>query len=242
MLTRHSLYLSLFFMPIIFVGIALGVWQYHRADWKAEILSAYHKKLSQPPAKIPTVIMRLKGNMKAAQGEENALLKDYELLPITLKGKFITDLIFYRPNSDGLEVITGFKAKEGIIPVNIGKIPFSTRDLPINEIVPSQENITISGFYRYSEPYDGLLPENKALVNKIPFALFADRYTENILAGAIQMDDKIPLSRYVTGRSAQFFIDNIPNNHIQYMWTWFLLAGIAGIVYVILLKKSFEKS
>lgn len=233
---KRSLFLSLFFIPIILLGIALGIWQYQRSVWKEELLTEYHKKLSEKPTLLPTLVIRLKGEKSSITGKNSELFKEFELMPIILTGVFLPKVIYYRPSGNGLELITAFKTSNGIIAINAGIMPYSAKEIALDKILPTNE-ITITGFYRIAEPYGGKIPDNKSLVAKIPYGAFFKHYKEQALAGAIQIDDKTIISDYLKGRSTDHFIKNIPNNHIQYMGTWFLLTGIAIIVYMILLRR-----
>lgn len=234
---KQKIFLSLFFIPIILLGIALGIWQSYRSAWKQTLLQEYHATLLQKPTLLPTVVIHLRGEHDSVTGKNSELFKPFELMPITLTGHFVSDLIFYRPADEGLELITAFETTDGIIAINAGKIPYAAKDTPISDILPTKE-ITLTGFYRIAEIYGGILPKNKSLVSKIPYASYLKTYKDKTLAGAIHVDDTTKISPYLKGRAADYFIKNIPNNHTQYMYTWFLLAGVAFIIYVILLKKT----
>lgn len=233
-MSKNSIYLSLFFLPIIFIAIALGVWQHQRSIWKQKVLEKYQQHIYQKPNEIPSMILKYKGDLSVTGSE---LFQEFDLKPLFISGKFITDLAFYRPSGDGIELITAFKTPQGVIAVNAGKMPYAARDIPLEKILP-QTMVDITGFYRIPETYGANLPRNKALVAKIPFAAFFQKYQDQTLPGALQIDDKKIITPYLKGRSADYFIDNIPNNHIQYMWTWFLLSVIATVIYILLLRKK----
>ncbi len=238
---KQKIFLTLFFVPIIILGITLGVWQYHRSEWKQTLLLDYQAKLSQKPALLPTVVIRLKGESNSVTGKNKDLFTPFELMPITVQGRFLTDLIFYRPADSGIDLITAFETADGIIAVNAGKMPYPAKDLPIEVILP-KEPMTLTGFYRIAEAYGDRLPKNKALVSQIPYDAFFKQYRTKTLSGAIQIDDKTPISDHLKGRSADYFIKNIPNNHKNYMVTWFLLTAVAVIIYGLLLRKMFLKN
>lgn len=235
---KKNIILSLFFIPIIITGICLALWQSKRSEWKQELLSQYENHIYQEPSELPTVILRLKGD---ATSIDSHLLKEFNLKPIKLLGTFITDLVYYRPNGKGIDLITGFKTDIGITPINVGTMPYAAKDIEISKILPLKKEVIITGFYRYPTSYASTLPKNKALVSKIPYATFFYKYQEQTLPGAIQVDNKTHISDYLKGRSADYFIENIPNNHIQYMWTWFILAGIATIIYILLLRQNTQR-
>jgi cytochrome oxidase assembly protein ShyY1 len=234
---HRKIFLSLFFIPIIILGIYLAFWQYQRSIWKEDLLSTYHEKLSQSPALLPILVVRLMGDKSSIIGHNADLFKPLELTPIKVTGHFVTDLIFYRPTHDGIELVTAFETDDGIIAVNAGVMPPMGKDLPISDILPRKE-ITLNGFYRIPQIYGDKLPDNKALVANIPFASFYDMYSEKTLAGAIQVDDTTKISDYLKGRKAEYFVKNIPNNHTQYMGTWLLLTAVASIIYSVLLRKK----
>lgn len=233
---RKKIFLNLFFIPIIALGVALGIWQSKRSAWKEMLLTEYHAKLSQAPSLLPTTIIRLKGDKASIIGNNTELFKSFELMPITLTGKFLPNLIYYRPADDGIELITAFDTADGIIAVNVGKMPYAAKDISVDTILPHKK-ITISGFYRIAELYGDKIPSNKAFVAKIPYAAYYDMFHDKALSGAIHIDDTTHISDYLKGRSKEYFMKNIPNNHTQYMYTWFMLAGIALVTYIILLKK-----
>ncbi len=234
---RQKIFLSLFFIPIVALGVTLGVWQSKRSAWKETLLTEYHATLSQAPSLLPTTVIRLKGDKNSIIGNNTELFKSFELMPITLTGKFLPNLIYYRPADEGIELITAFETADGIIAVNAGKMPYATKDISVDTLLPHKE-ITITGFYRIAELYGDKTPHNKAFVAKIPYAAYYDMYTDKALSGAIHIDDTTYISDYLKGRSKEYFIKNIPNNHTQYMYTWFMLAGIALVTYSILLKSK----
>ena len=234
---RRKIFLSLFFIPIIIFGIFLAYWQYQRSIWKDNLLSAYHEKLLTSSTLLPTLVVRLRGDKSSVIGDNANLFKPLELMPLSITGKFLPNLIFYRPTHDGIELITAFETDDGIIAVNAGVMPSAAKDLPINDILPLKK-ITLNGFYRTSQIYGDKIPNNKALVAKIPFASFYDVYSDKTLAGAIQVDNTTKISHYLQGRSAEYFIKNIPNNHKQYMGTWLLLTIVALVIYILLLRKK----
>ncbi len=232
---RKKIFLSLFFIPIVILGIELGIWQSERSVWKETILQEYHTQLSQTPSLLPTTVIRLKGDKNSIIGNNTELFKPFELMPITLTGKFLPDLIYYRPADEGIELITAFQTTDGIIAVNAGKMPYTAKDISVDTLLPNTD-ITITGFYRIAELYGDKTPNNKAFVAKIPYAAYYYMFNDKALSGAIHIDDTTQISDYLKGRSKEYFIKNIPNNHTQYMYTWFMLAGIAFVTYIILLK------
>jgi cytochrome oxidase assembly protein ShyY1 len=233
---KQKIVLSLVFIPIIIIGICLSMWQYQRSLWKEALLSDYAQKLSQEPTPIATVIMRTKGDKNSILGNNNDLFKNFELIPTKITGHFVADLVFYRPVHNGLNIIVAFETADGIIPVNAGTIPHTAKDFPLEKILPiDNKEITITGFYRLPQTYTGKVPHNKALVAQIPFEAFYEYYTQKLLVGAVQIDTKTPLSPSLTGHSGDDFIQNIPNNHKQYMGTWLLLSVVALVIYVMLL-------
>ncbi|MFT6072069.1 MAG: surfeit locus 1 family protein [Alphaproteobacteria bacterium] len=234
---RQKITLSLFFIPIIILGIVLALWQYQRSQWKQQILADYQGRIFQDALPLPASVMRTKGDEKTIYGHNSDLFQAHDLTPIQITGSFRNDLIFYRPAGDGIELITAFETSEGIIAVNAGKMPYVAKTIAIDTILP-KGRLTITGFYRIAKPYGAVLPSNQDLVASIPFGAFFQQYKEKTLSGALQINDKIPISDYLKGRSGTYFMDNIPNNHIQYMGTWFLLSGIAFIIYILLLRKT----
>jgi surfeit locus 1 family protein len=237
---KQKIFLTLFFVPIIILGILLGVWQYHRSEWKHNLLHDYQEKLSQKPALLPTVVIRLKGEGNSVTGKNKDLFTPFELMPIKVKGRFLTDLIFYRPADGGIELITAFETTDGIIAVNAGKMPYPAKELPIETILP-KKTITLTGFYRIAEPYGNQLPKNKDLISKIPYEIYFKHYGDKTLSGAIQIDNNTLIGEQLKGRSADYFIKNIPNNHKNYMVTWFLLTAVAVVMYALLLRQMLLK-
>ena len=189
--------------------LSLTVWQIKRMAWKNNLLSKIEIKISSPVVEIP------QGPSKQSHG----------FLPVKAYGRFLGRplkvLVSQKIYGAGYRLITAFELQDGRrVLIDRGFISVSDT-MPI---VPKIDGMVIGNLH-WPKEIDSFTPEND-LKNNIWFARDVPtmaKYldTEPVLlilkSSDLDQENIMPLPVDTAG---------IPNNHLQYAITWFLLSLI----------------
>ncbi|MEV8465252.1 SURF1 family protein [Fluviibacterium sp. DFM31] len=201
-------------LPLIFglagaaVLVGLGVWQVQRLGWKQGVLAEIEARIGAAPVALP------------AQPEET---RD-KYLPVTATGVIGPDEILVQSSmklvGPGFRVIAPFETGGRRILLDRGFIRLTDRD----RLRPAV-TATITGNLHWPDEIDGFTPDPD-IPGSMWFAreiatMAAHLNTEPVLLVSRTSDEDpvavTPLPVTATG---------IPNNHLQYAITWFLLAAV----------------
>ena len=219
---RPDLKLTLICLIMLAILLRLGVWQYERLQWKTQLLAEIESVATAPPLNTlsevaesldqdqPIDFRRI--NLSVSYGDLNPMLRVYQPFKGGVGWRHFTTV------SDGtLQVFAGFDTLED--------------GTSHPALVGTDE---IAGYVRLVRPdmksrYDSTPDENRWFgFNPVP-----DR---------VDWADLVP-----SPTEMRFFIDvlpgqtdanllppkrpDLPNNHFQYMMTWFIFAFILVIIY-----------
>jgi len=187
--------------------LSLGFWQLRRMEWKEAILAEIAAGIAAPPVALPS--------------EPDPSMK---YLPVEVEGRTTGQEILVlsgtREQGGGYQVISGFQTADGRrIMVDRGFIPQDDR-----RAARPATDLTVLGNLHWPSEKGSATPEPN-LTEGIWFArdvpaMAAQLGTEPVLvvasavAGDPQGIEPIPVG--ITG---------IPNSHLEYAVTWFLLAA-----------------
>lgn len=223
---RPAFWPTLVSLPIFVVALGLGVWQIERREWKRDILQ------------------RIETNQAAAPITLDALLQGdplrHEYGRVKIAGTLLNDKEFYLAsrnlkNKVGLQVVTPLRTDDGrILLFNRGWVPQEAKDAQRRAQGQVAGVVDLVGIVRRNQERRQFAPEN------VP-----DRN--------VWFHVDVPLMRRMAGGAPDakldaFFLDadaapnpgglpiggqtrlNIPNDHLQYAITWFLIAlALAGV-------------
>ena len=205
-MNKKWLFLVFIAIPGLMVLLSLGVWQTKRLAWKEALLENIHSKLSSEPSSLPINIKKSEHNYKM----------------VAIKGSLEPRSIFIltpvKGFGAGFRVISPFKLKDGSkILVDRGVI--KERDKPLLETSGQQR--LVLGYLSWPNETDYFTPEPNFARN-IWFSRDLEKManfletepilvvaTENRLDPSIKMQDPT---------------NDIPNNHLQYAITWFMMS------------------
>ena len=231
---RSRLVPAIFALAGIAVLIALGSWQISRKHWKEALIESLTQRLSAPPGALPAV-----AQWNSLSQTEN------EFRRVAFRAEFIHAQEAYvytagsalRPDvsGPGFWVFTPARLADGsLVVVNRGFVP-QDRQKPQSRAegqVPGA--IEIAGAMRWPEERGWFAPQDDASRN----IWYVRDHT--MIATAKQW-----------GAVARFFVDqetpappgglpkpgplavNLRNEHLQYAMTWFALAAVLGIVFIV---------
>jgi surfeit locus 1 family protein len=220
-------------VPTLFVGLALlillglGTWQIERLAWKTELLH--------------TIALRMSAAPRALVGPAWGNVADYER--VTVEGHFLHDREFHvlaRPLAGdelGYRILTPFAVEGGgTVIVNRGFVPSDHRSASTRLDGQIQGPTSVTGIVRFPHApgLSWFIPENRpdenlwlwpdlprmaavgGLGTVAPFVIDADA-TPN--PGGLPIGGQTQL--------------DIPNDHLQYAITWYLLALVLIVMFVI---------
>ncbi|MCF8533613.1 MAG: SURF1 family protein [Reyranella sp.] len=223
---RPALWPTLISLPILVLSLSLGIWQMERREWKLDILD------------------RLTANQAAAPLTLDELLRGdplrHEYGRVKVAGTFMHDREFHLAarslkNKVGMQIVTPLKTDDGrIVLFDRGWIPSEKKEPAQRAEGQVAGRVELTGIVRRSQIKGRFVPDNAP--------------DKNVW---FQVD--VPLMRQLAGaapdpRLDTFFLEadatpnpggvpvggqtrlDIPNDHLQYAITWFLIAlALAGV-------------
>lgn len=222
---RPKLWPTIFTSIMLVCLLSLGFWQVERLEWKLGLIAQIEERAFMEPVALPVDVSDL-----------NAL----EYQSVIIYGFFNNahEMTLYSvgPNGEpGYDLYTPFyTSEEETIIVNRGWVPESLKNIVDRPESLSTGQSTVTGLLRQPTSKLWYGPENEPdnnnwfygdiqamaiaqdLVDVYPMYLFAARTSD---------DNRFPIA----GRTEI----NIVNNHFDYVLTWFGLAIVLLIIYVI---------
>ena len=211
-------------LPIVVFALGLSVWQMERRDWKLGILDRIAHNQAAPPLTLDELI---KGDPLR-----------WEYGRVRIPGTLLNDKEYYlaaRSLKDnvGIQVVTPLRTDDGtIVLFDRGFVPSEKKDPKTRAAGQPSGRVELTGIVRRSQVKRYFAPDNDPAKN---FWFHVD----------------VPLMRKTAGGKPDpvldtFFLEadatpnpgglplggqtrlDIPNDHLQYAITWFLIA-LAGI-------------
>jgi surfeit locus 1 family protein len=197
-------------LPLMF-GLAgtailvwLGLWQMQRLDWKEAVLADMEAQMTGAPVAVP------------ADPDPEA----DRYLPVQASGTIGAEEILVQASlkavGPGYRVIAPFDLGARRILIDRGFIRQTDRDRPRPAV-----QATVTGNLHWPDEVDGFTPDPEGrlwFARDVP-AMAAELGTDPVLL-VVRRTDEAPLA--VTPLPVD--TAGIPNNHLQYAVTWFLLA------------------
>jgi surfeit locus 1 family protein len=215
------------------VLIALGAWQVQRLHWKEGLIAARDAAVSAAPMPLPRT---------AAE----AAALDFH--PVSVQGQFLHEHELYlnaterRTGRGGFLVVTPLRLADGtILMVERGWIPPERLDRATRAAGNPAGVVAVDGLLRL--PPDGkpgwFVPANDPARNQwfyvdLPAMAHAAEFDRALPfymdAGPAPNPGGLPL-----GGQAD---TELVNNHLQYAITWFALAAILAVIYLLVLRRE----
>ena len=225
---RPALWPTLISLPIFVVSLGLGIWQMERREWKRDILDRIAVNQAAAPLTLDELL----------QGDP--LRHEYGRVKIA--GSFLHDKEFYLAarslkNTVGLQVVTPIKTDDGrIVLFDRGFIPQEKKDPARRAEGQLAGTVELTGIVRRNQEQRQFAPDNAPDRN---VWFHVDVPLMRSMAGA-QPDPKLDAFFLEADAAAnpggvpvggQTRLD-IPNDHLQYAITWFLIAAALAGVYL----------
>jgi surfeit locus 1 family protein len=239
-MTRKGLaWFTLFTLAALALLIGLGLWQLRRLEWKEGLIAEIEARAKGTPISLNEAIDLTHAG------------KDPSYYRVHVKGRFENDKerYLYALSTDGepgWHVITPFDTVEGdLVLIDRGFVTDKLRDPATRPEGESQGEIDLTGLVRLPEQQGLFTPDNDpkgnhwfwrdldgmtismfptATMNPAPFFLEAEK---SDVPGGWPQGGQTRLE--------------LPNNHLQYAITWFLLAFAVLVIYVVYVWGAYRR-
>lgn len=225
---RPAIWVAGFIALLLFAGFcALGVWQIQRRAWKLDLIRQVTARSQAAPVAPPG---------PARWATVTAASDAYRR--ISVSGVFAHDretlVRAATALGSGYWVMTPLQTAQGItILVNRGYVSPDQRNRHARPAGP----VTVTGYLRITEPKGGFLRSNDAAgdiwYSRDVAAIAAKRGLQRTAPYFIDAD-KVGTGAPVGGLTIIAF----PNNHLVYMLTWFGLAAMTVLGFVIVVRND----
>ncbi|MFN8720309.1 MAG: SURF1 family protein [Rhodospirillales bacterium] len=223
---RPSPGFTLFALGCLVVLIGLGTWQLERLAWKADLVDRIGRQVAAPPVPLPGAV-------------SDAAAWDYRRVAVT--GRFLHDremLVGGKPlhGRVGWHVVTPLERADGggSVLVMRGWVPDDRRDPARRAEGQVTGAVTVEGIARIPAPRAWMQPEDRPAENVWYVVDVAKMAAAARLAGPVAPvvveagPQPVPGGLPEGGRTRL----SIPNNHLQYVITWYGLAGALVAVWI----------
>ncbi|MCF8468337.1 MAG: SURF1 family protein [Sneathiella sp.] len=217
---------TLITVPCVIILLALTVWQINRYSWKVNLIGTINSQLAEAPVPLPS------GDIAP---------EDWQYRRVKLTGSFdhskeIHLFAHADPGRPGFQIITPFLRPAGgdVVLVNRGWVPEDKKDPFTRPEGQIAGEITITGVVR--KPWGkawSFMPESNAESNVWLYGEIvemADHLKMKVAPVFVELDaSDVPGGLPIGGQTRI----SLPNNHIQYAFTWFGLAIAMGVIFIL---------
>lgn len=198
---------SILSIAVLAVFLSLGKWQLDRLQWKQGVLAEIDARIAADPTDLPT------------QPDPD---RD-KYLPVRVSGQMGADtlrvLVSSRDAGAGYRLISPLTTAQGRVLVDRGFIRVAD-DMPATPV----DVLTIEGNLHWPDDRNSATPEND-VVNNTWFARDIGQ-----MADALNTKPVLIIARQLTPPETRVTpmpvtSEGIPNDHLEYAMTWFLMAA-----------------
>jgi surfeit locus 1 family protein len=214
---------TLFCLPMFLLLIGLGIWQLERLQWKLGLIAEMNRNMAAAPINLDAAI---------------ALGNNAQYRSVALAGRFVNsrEVYVYTTGPNGVpvyHVLAPLELSDGrTVLIDRGLVPTALRD-PASRPGSEPDGIVhVVAIWRMPDKPGPFTPAPD-LKHRVWFArdLSGIARTENLrLAAPVVLEARGSTSGSSWPRGGQTRVD-IPNDHLQYALTWFLLVGALVVVY-----------
>lgn len=231
-----------FFALIAFVFLCeLGFWQLHRLAWKEDLIARVETRTHSSAIPLPS-----EGAWPAMDAEHD----EYRRVTASGRYRYGEEAFAYallseprgKRSGPGYWVMTPLLRADGsTVIVNRGFVPLDHKDFAVKDAARKDEQVTVTGLLRFPEGRNWFTPADDA----------AKRIWQERNPAALA-------NAYGLTRVAPFFIDadasgpgglpqggetrvSFPNNHLQYVVTWFGLAFALLAVFFVFARREWMR-
>jgi surfeit locus 1 family protein len=230
---RGLILLTVLSASALAVLIGLGVWQLQRLQWKEGLIAQIEVRVKAEPVSLKEAVARVHAG------------EDVSYLRVRAEGKFDNAKELYlfavSDGTPGWHVITPLATPDGeMVLVDRGFVPDALKDPAARPQGELSDAVTMTALARPPETQGLFVPDNEIEQNRW-FWRDLKAMTETMFGEGAK--DVAPFfleaeKSDIPGgwpRGGETRLD-LPNNHLQYAITWFLLALCLVVIYVIYVR------
>jgi surfeit locus 1 family protein len=231
--------LSLFALAGIAVLIGLGMWQLKRLEWKEGLIAQIEARSKGVPITLKEAIAL------ARQGHDPSYYR------VRVEGRFYhgEERHLYALSSKGelgWHVITPFETADGdLVLVDRGFVPDTLKDPSSRALGQIEEVVTVTGLVRLPESQGVFTPDNEPEANRwfwrdlsgMARAMFPSATIE-VAPFFLEAEASEVPGGWPQGGQTRL---KLPNDHLQYALTWFLLALGLAVVYGVYVRGLYRR-
>ena len=217
--------------------IGLGVWQLQRLEWKRGLIAEIETR-----AKAPPIIL----------AEALALAKDGgdpSYLHVRVAGRFENDkerhLYALADGAPSWHLITPLVADDGAtVMVDRGFVPDALKEQATRPQSQVEGETSVTGLVRVPESKGAFTPDSDPDRDRWYYrdldgmaqSMFGDK-PQNLAPFFLEAEEGGPPGSWPRGGQTRL---DLPNNHLQYAITWFLLAFCLLVIYAVYVRQALQ--
>ena len=222
---RPTLWSTVAAATVLAVLVGLGTWQVHRLHWKEGVIAHREARLAEPPVSIDG---------------EPAANADLAFRRARARGRFLHSKEFLignrvRRGRAGFEVVTPLRlGPANLILVNRGWVPLDRADPETRREGQVTGEAAVTGVLRKPARTSAWIPDNEPSRG---VWFYADPRVMAAVADLTGVRDTVLVADatpnpggFPVGRAAGV---EIPNRHLEYALTWYGLALVLVVIYVV---------
>lgn len=227
--------LTIAMLAALAVLIGLGLWQLNRLEWKQGLIAQIEARTKAEPIALEEV------EKPAVEGRDPSYYR------VEVEGRFhhAKEHYLYAVSEGrvGWHVITPLQTAAGeMVLIDRGFVPDELKDPSSRPSGQVESVTTVTGIVRGSDQQGLFTPDNEPKANRWFWrdlrAMSRSMFPEGTIEVApffVEADKTQVPGGWPEGGQTRL---DIPNNHLQYAITWFLLAAGLLVVYVLLLRSQ----
>ena len=233
MRSRSLLLFTAFSAAALALLIGLGLWQLQRLEWKQGLIAQIEARAHAEPVALKEAVMR------ARAGDDVGYLR------VRVDGRFDNSkeryLYALSDGRPGWHVITPLATSDGeIVLIDRGFVPDALKEPSSRPQGEIGDIVTVTGLVRNPEIRGIFIPDNEPAKNFWFWRDLATMAKSMFPAGApdiapfiLEAEQSDTPGGWPLGGQTKL---DLPNNHLQYALTWFLLALCLVVIYVIYVR------
>jgi surfeit locus 1 family protein len=226
---------TIFALAAFALLIGLGVWQLQRLQWKQGLIAEIETRTKAPPIGLAEALAL------ARNGD------DPSYLHLRVAGRFENDkerhLYGIADGAPGWHLITPLVAEDGaVVLVDRGFVPDAMKEKATRPQSLIEGETSVTGLVRLSENQGTFTPNTEIERNRWYYrdldgmarSMFGDK-PPNVAPFFLEADESGPPGSWPLGGQTRL---DLPNNHLQYALTWFLLALGLVVIYAVYVRQA----
>jgi len=221
------------------VLVGLGLWQLKRLHWKEGLIAQIETRTKAPPITLKDA------TLMAGEGRDPSYYR------VRVGGRFRHEqeryLLAVSAGRFGWHVITPLETGDGeMVLIDRGFVPDRLKDPALRPDGEVANGVTVTGIVRMPETQGLFTPDNEPVANRWFWRDLKAMAQSMFPGGTVGLapffleaeKGDVPGGWPEAGQTRT----ELPNNHLQYAFTWFLLAACLVVIYVAYVWKAQSRS